>query len=470
MYGSINQALETFFRKPRLECDFHITTIFEQTMKKVIFALAAFFLITFAAQAQEDGLKLAKQAGKALASYNLDPNSNKAKLAEAIQKIDQAMQSPEAKASASAWLTRGDIYNRRLDSDLGSRVLNPQAPFTGDNDALEAFEAYKNAYENPEVKKYEKTDALKGIQAVQGSLINIGGAKYEQKEYEKAYLSYEASLQAHNIITAGKGQSVLEDVSILNDQKYFTAVIAAMAKRCKDAVPYLEELIKLDSSKAYEPLYNCKIELGDEAGADKILAEGRKKFPEDSGLLFAEINSYLKKGKLDELTDRLKQAIKQEPNNIGLYVTLGNVYDNLYQAMSKEKNTEKANLYFGEAKKYYEQATAKDPKNVDAVYSLGALYYNQAAVRTQELNALPEDYSSAGLKKLKTLRDEILALFDQSLPYFQKAENLNPNDVNTLIALNEIYARKEDELSLEFKKRLEVVKGGGKNSAPYFKN
>ncbi len=439
-------------------------------MKKVLFALAGFLLVTFAAQAQEDGAKLAKQAGKALAAYNQDPTGNKAKLAEAIQKIEEAMQTPEAQALASAWLTKGDVYNRRLDSDLTARVLNPAAPFTGDNDALLAFEAYRKAYENPTAKKYEKSDALKGIQTVQASLINIGGEKYTVKEYEKAYLSYEASLQAHKVLAETKQQSVFDDPAIYNDQMYFTAIIAAMASRCKDAIPYLETLAKLDSAKAFEPLYNCKVEAGDEAGAEMILTEGRKKFPEDSGLLFAEINSYLKKGKLNELTDRLKQAIKQEPGNIGLYVTLGNVYDNLYQTMTKEKNEEKATEYFNEAKNYYEQATAKDPSNVDAVYSIGALYYNKAALRTQEMNALPEDFSSAGLKKLKVLRDEVMSLFDQSLPYFQKAEVVNPNDINTLIALNEIYARKEEEvLSAEFKKRLELVKGGGKNAASYFK-
>ena len=440
-------------------------------MKKVLFALAGFLLVTFAAQAQEDGAKLAKQAGKALAAYNQDPTNNKAKLAEAIQKIEEAMQTPEAQALASAWLTKGDVYNRRLDSDLTARVLNPAAPFTGDNDALLAFEAYRKAYENPTAKKYEKSDALKGIQTVQASLINIGGSKYENKEYEKAYFSYEASLQAHKVLAETKQQSVFDDPAIYNDQMYFTAVIAAMASRCKDAIPYLEALAKLDSAKAFEPLYNCKVETGDEAGAEKILTEGRKKFPEDSGLLFAEINAYLKKGKLNELTDRLKQAIKQEPNNVGLYVTLGNVYDNLYQTMTKEKNDAKATEYFNEAKNYYEQATAKDPANVDAVYSIGALYYNKAALRTQEMNALPEDFSSTGLKKLKVLRDEVMALFDQSLPFFQKAEGINPNDINTLIALNEIYARKEEEtLSAEFKKRLELVKGGGKNAASYFKN
>jgi len=150
-------------------------------------------------------------------------------------------------------------------------------------------------------------------------------------------------------------------------------------------------------------------------------------------------------------------------------VTLGNAYDNLYQAMLKEKNEEKAIEYFNEAKNYHEQAIAKDPANVDAVYSVGALYYNKAAFRTQEMSALPEDFSAAGIKRLNDMRNLIMGFFEQALPYFQKAESLAPNDLNTLIALSEIYARKEDELSIEFKRRLEVVKAGGKNPTPYFR-
>ena len=46
---------------------------------------------------------------------------------------------------------------------------------------------------------------------------------------------------------------------------------------------------------------------------------------------------------------------------------------------------------------------------------------------------------------------------------------MDPNDLNTLISLTEIYARKEDELTYEFKKRQETVRGGGKNPSSYFK-
>jgi tetratricopeptide (TPR) repeat protein len=146
------------------------------------------------------------------------------------------------------------------------------------------------------------------------------------------------------------------------------------------------------------------------------------------------------------------------------------VYDNLYQGALKEKNDADATKYFNLAKKQYEGAIKQNPNYLDANYSLGALYYNKAAVRTQEMNALPEDYSSAGLKKMESMRNEVMTLFDQALPYFQQAEVIDANDINTLIALNEIYARKDDEvLAPEFKKRLEVVKGGGKNASSYFK-
>ena len=441
-------------------------------MKKVIFSLSGLFLVAHLALAQDDGGKLAKQAGKALTSYNINPTENADKLEEAKQKIDQAMQTAEAQGMSSAWLTRGDIYNTILQRDMAKRTIDPNAQLSGDNDALVAFEGFKNAYENPAVKKYEKSDAVKGILEVQGHLINIGVAKYESGEYEKAFKSFEASLQAHDILLANTQKSVLETNEQYENQLYVTGLAAQLSKRYQDALKYYNMLYSKGTAKAgvYEGIYAVKLETGDEAGAQKILTEGRAKYPDDSGLLFAEINVYLKNGKLNELTDRLKQAIAKEPENINLYVTLGNVYDNLYQMASKDKEEQKANEYFEEAKKYYTQATEKDPKNVDAVYSLGALYYNKAAVRTQEMNALPDDFSSAGLKKLKAMKDEVMSLFELALPHFQKAESLDPNDMNTLIALNEIYARKEDELSIEFKKRLDTVKEGGKNATSHFKN
>lgn len=438
-------------------------------MKKVFFALVALMISSGVAQAQEEGAKLAKQAGKALASYNLDQKGNAAKLGEALQKIEDALKLPDAQALSSAWLTKGDAYSARINKDMIARLTNPAAPLSGANDALEAFNAYQKAFDLAQ-KKFEKTDALKGIAEVQNGLSTSGVSKYEKQDYENAFLNFNAFLKSHEILSANAQKSTLDDKAQYDQNLYYTALFALLAKR-PEAMGLYERIYKAGTDKAeiYEGLIQLKMEAKDEAGAEALVAEGRKKFPDNTGMLFAEINSYLRKGKLDELVGSLKAAIAAEPNNVALYVTLGNVYENLYQRALKDKDDAKSLQYYTDAKTYYTQATEKDPKNADATYALGALYYNKAALRTQELNALPEDYSSAGIKKYETLKKEIMGLFDEGLPYFQKAEGLDPNDTNTLIALTEIYARKEDDLALEFKKRLEVVKGGGKNATSYFK-
>jgi len=347
---------------------------------------------------------------------------------------------------------------------------NEQAPVASDSDALVAFESYRTALETPAATQREVGDAIRGISAVQARLVNIGTANFEAQQYEKAFLSFQASLRAHDILTTRNQTSALADPGQHDQIVQATALSARLAGRNADALKYHTDLYSKGNATAdiYDGLYALRLNSGDEAGAMKALQEGRARYPGDTALLFTEINAFLKKGQLIELTDRLKRAIETEPANIGLYVTLGNVYDNLYQTASTQSNAAKAAEYFDEALKYYTQAAARDPRNLDATYSLGSLYYNKAALRTQTLTALAEDYSKEGMKRYDAGKAEVMGLFDQALPYFQKAESIDANDVNTLIALKEIYARKEDTLSSEFKSRLEVVQGGGKNATSYF--
>jgi len=83
---------------------------------------------------------------------------------------------------------------------------------------------------------------------------------------------------------------------------------------------------------------------------------------------------------------------------------------------------------------------------------------------------LADDYSKEGLKKYDALKEKVNGEFDKALPYFQKAEKVDPNDLNTLIALKEIYARKNDlELSNEFKNRIDRAQSDDKNPTSYFK-
>ena len=440
-------------------------------MKLRLLTIACFLMAGITLQAQT-GLKQAKAAGRALTSYNVDPSNSNDKLAEAVSKIDAAMKESDFATSSQAWIIRGDIYKTRLQRDMNRMMIDTSAQLTGENDAMVAYEAYKKGLEFAD-KGYRKKDAKKGIAAVQNALVTIGAWKYEQREYAKSYDSWVAALESHEYFEGSGEKSMFDDPAQMEEQRFYTALVAQLAEKNDEAIAMFEALRKEGTKRStvYESLYALYNNAKKEDLAAKALAEGREKFPDDTALLFTEINDYLVKGKLDELIGRLKEAIDKEPDNVSLYVTIGNVYDNLYQREVEAKNEAKANEYFNNALDYYKQGGAKDPKNADVQYSIGALYYNKAAIKSQELVAMENDFSSEGLKKAADKKKEMMDLFDLALPYFKQAEKLNPNEQGTLTALSEIYARKEDYTKMkEFKRRMDVIKSGGSNDDSYFEN
>lgn len=442
-------------------------------MKKLILGMFAFVLFAAALQAQDS-----KTAKKAINAFNLD-QSNKEKLTEAVEAIEGTPSGEEAD-DPSFYLLKGDIY-----SSLANQIAVIKQTGLGGEDelpkvdmvAVKAFKAFTTALEKnaqaKKSKKYYVKDALKGLSEVQGHLYNFGIYAYEAQNYGGAYTNFSAGLEAHEVLKENGEASTLDDPAALMDQKYLTGLAALNNNMLNMAGPIFEELYKADYDKAaiYEALYTLNSK-GDDADMDaayQYLKAGREKYPEEVSLLFAEINHFLKIEKLDELIGKLKTAIEKEPDNLTLYVTMGSVYDNLYKREFEAGNMEKADEYFDEALKYYNQTLEKNPKDFDAQYSIGALYYNRAANMTTELNELGNDFSKEGMKKYEAKKEEIFLEFDKALPYFQKAESLDPNSANTLIALKEIYARKDDlETSNKFKERLDNVQSGGTNDSSYF--
>ena len=107
----------------------------------------------------------------------------------------------------------------------------------------------------------------------------------------------------------------------------------------------------------------------------------------------------------------------------------------------------------------YNKALSKDPGNNFANYSVGTLYYNKAAYYVKQMQSVSDDMSKAGMKKYEGFEKQMFSMFDMALPYFEKAEKGDPNDKNTLIALREIYARKNQlDKAAEYAKKIEDIK------------
>ncbi len=436
-------------------------------MKKNFTLFLVFLLTCSATQAQQY-----IDAKRAYGAFMIDAFNNKHKLREAKDLIDLAMRLPENQAVCDAWITKGEIYN-----EIATQVMTIRSTGLGsqedlpptDAPALEAYQAYTKALQLA-CRKYETKTILIDLKAAQGNLYNFGLIAYQEQKFQVAYEHFNSLLAAHEELKRQGAQSFFKQEADRHQAVYLAAASAQLAGNQEVAKSLFEQLYQAnyDNPAIYESLYLLHAP-NDIQAAYAYLEEGRLRYPDEASLLFADINHHLRTGQLDQLIGKLNAAIEREPDNISLYVTLGTVYDNLYQQMVVAGNSDEADEYFNAALQHYQNAVSKNPNQTDALYGLGALYYNKAAFTTQKMNALEQDNSAAGLQRLEALQTETIGLFEAALPYFKQVEALNPNDVNTLAALKEIHYKKEDfAVSQEFSRRLGVVQGGGLNARSYY--
>mgnify|MGYP000188242843 CR=1 FL=1 len=445
-------------------------------MRKLILSMFVLLLSVTAVMAQsgEDALKSAK---KAFDNFALTSDNNK--LTEAVDMIGKAMADETMASDSKALVEAGDIYSAAINAYVIARSINTTDPASTellvDNAAVKAAKAYMTAIEKADPKKGKRQvkASLKGLMALQPNLTNEGIYAIQDKKYEKSLSAFQTSVMVHDFLKARDSESAFDaDMAKLDDEKYYGGLSALLLEDYDAAEPMFMGLYETgyDDAAIYDGMYKIASAKGDKDAAGKYLAEGREKYPEESSLLFTEINFLLGEGRLDELTSKLDQAIAKEPENTSLYATLGQVYEKLYTTANEKGDQAEADKYYELARGKYEEGLAKDPEAARLIYSLGAMIYNRGAAMSQELVELGNDFSKEGQKKYESMKTVVDEEFAKALPYFQKAEMTDPNDINTLIALKEMYARTDDyEVSGEFKARIEKINNKEKIEKSYFK-
>lgn len=350
------------------------------------------------------------------------------------------------------------------DDQFAARLLNPEAPLANPMAGVEAFQVYAQALEVAE-KKGDIKKALAGISETETHLNNLGAGLYQTGDYAGAFANFDTSMKAYELLNANGKESRLNDDVLRSDQELFAGITAFYSDNFEAAMPYYQKLYDAGTEEPsiYEGLYSM-LSKTDPAAADEILVAGREKFPENTTLLFTEINKYLQEGNLDVLIEKLEAARAAEPDNLSVVTTLGSVYDQLHVKATEDGDDAKATEYFDAALGVYEEVLAKDDSNFDAYYSSGALFYNKAANLAPMINELANDFSAEGTKKYDTLKKQMDDTFGEALPYFKKAEGINAADRNTIIALKEIYARQNNfEMVEEYSTKLDALPAADQN-------
>jgi tetratricopeptide (TPR) repeat protein len=144
---------------------------------------------------------------------------------------------------------------------------------------------------------------------------------------------------------------------------------------------------------------------------------------------------YLAEGQTEKALDNLKLAAKIDETNPTVFFAIGAKYnevadDTLRPAEMREES-------FKNAAEAYKKSVELKPDYFDPNYNMGALYVNKAAALIDVANKLPLSEQ----KEYDRLKGEADNYLSMSLPYLERAQELQPTDRSTLISLKEIYTR-----------------------------
>lgn len=362
------------------------------------------------------------------------PNLNKAlslmqegKLAEAKDMIDAATTYEKTMNDGKTWYYRGLIY-ASLDT-----TSNPAYQALS-SDALNiAIESFKKADQMASAgKEYFITDpndiasALNNTKSIQLERLSNyyldQGIKLVQLD-EPDYLG--------SIVKIEKAKSVFKNAMTTygNDTlAYFVLTIAGQnAEKYDTAIAAARDYYK-SGGKGKEPyiimyqIYNGP--KNDKQKALEIVQEAKKALPNENQFALIELELLINLERTDDAKAGLEAQIAKTPDNKVLHFFLGYI------------NLSKNNLE--EARKNFDAALKIDPKYFEAQVYVAKLVGEDAKKIKRQINSL--GITPADKKKKMELDVVYVEKLKLALPYWEKAEKLNPSDEEVLSELYSIYS------------------------------
>ena len=398
-------------------------------MKKTLI-MAALVLISAGCFAQKANVKKAKNL-----ALQETPDFSGARAA-----INEALSNDETKDLADTWYTAGLIGYQELTKENEKTYLGQTRDEKRAGEAVvESFDYWMKAADlagqkvldkkGNEVLADKKTYALLQKKVLEyyknQELVKYGIYLNDQRDFATAYGVFQRhlSIPELSLMQNEKLQKEMPKDSIYDQYKYYTAIFAIQAEMHPEAIAVLEEMKdgNYEAITVNQFLYQEYVNVKDTANYVRVLQDAVVRFPQEPWFLQNLINHYIFSGQEQEAINYLDQAIAREPNVAQYHLIKGNLNEN-------QKNYEAALADF-------DRALAIDPTMADAEAGKGRVYYNQA-VKMNEDAALIAD-----AKEYKKALEEMNAMFRQSMPFFEKAHELAPDNRDYMITLRGLYYR-----------------------------
>lgn len=246
-----------------------------------------------------------------------------------------------------------------------------------------------------DAKGAEKENIELASMNVRNAVTGRGLRAYNNKDYKTALASFKEVIALNPTDTS----------MYLN-----SAVVARMDQNYPEAITYFKKMIDFnvpDAKNYYSEIIGITLSnLKDTTATLALVKEALAKYPNDGDFISVETDIYISKGDIAKSQESLNKLIANNPKNA------------LYQ------------------------------------YLLGTTYFNTAL----EIQKQRDKLDAKKVKEYNAETAKVVAMIDQSLPYFNKALELDPNHQPSLDILTRIYAFKGDTKKYdEIKKRLDAL-------------
>jgi len=349
------------------------------------------------------------------------------KLDKALENINICIQDASTAQDAKAWFIRGNIF-LEIANSKDEKYKNLDA-----NPIQNALDSYKKAIEFDPKKDYYD-DIFQKLNWQHNNFYNAGAEDDKNKKYKEAMLDFENA--AKTLAVA----NVIDTASI-----FYAAMNANLAGEKEKQKQYYLELIK-DHAKSiiiYASLADIYRLEKDSANALKVIREGKKLYPNNLQMTLSESNVYIFFNDVPKAISTLTIAAQKDSSNYLVFNAIGINYQKIYEDTMQSK-VSRSEAY-KKAEVAYLKAIKLKADFYDVELNIASLYFNSAVPIALKANGLPLDAKD----EYDKLVSEANSYYKLALPYLKKADELQPNDLNTLNSLRQIYSSLGDNVNLK---------------------
>lgn len=315
------------------------------------------------------------------------------------QAIDQDKVGQGIMESYDYWIKADEIAMTPVLNKKGVEVVDTK---TRNNIAKKMFDYYKNQ-----------------------DFIKYGVYLNEQRDFKGAYNVFMRHLKMRDLPMMQDEKMLLQmpKDTIYEQYEYYAALFAIQAQMHPEAIAALED-IKAGSYEAIavnQFLYQEYLEVKDTASSVRVLQDAMIRFPQEPWFLQNLINHYIFTKQEDKAIEYLNQAIEREPKVAEYHLIKGNLDAN-------QGNNESALAD-------YDRAIELNPQLADAYAGKGRIHYNIAGKMIED---------AAYIQDAKAYKAALNAASDklkESLPFFEKALEVAPENREYMVILKGIYYR-----------------------------